>query len=197
MGPAMQRVRDFPRVIERWPEDTPVAYWDAGDVLFQGRLAPLWDLVRADPDRILAAREPVAIGASPVIGPWTATIRDPIARRRTFEIFSTTPFVNAGFAAGTARALLDYFRVGNRLLDTSLLGVGPWGDQVAMNCYIHEHPGVWQEIPDGWNYCLACRDPRTFRFRADGRVESLLGSPVHVVHGNGRTLGSRAMAYVG
>src|SRR3712207_9120729 len=65
------RVRDFPRVIERWPDDTPVAYWDAGDVLFQGRLAPLWDLVRAHPEKVLAAREPVAIGASPAIVPWT------------------------------------------------------------------------------------------------------------------------------
>jgi hypothetical protein len=197
MGPSMQRVRDFPGVIERWPDDTPVAYWDAGDVLFQGPLAPLWDLVRAHPGKILAAREPVDIGASPVIGSWTATIRDPVARRETFEIFCTTPFINAGFAAGTARALLDCFGVANRLLDTSLVGVGPWGDQVAVNCYIHTTPGVWQEIPDGWNYCLSCRDPRTFRFRADGRVESLHGTPVHVVHGNGRTLDRLAMAYVG
>ena len=49
------------------------------------------------------------------------------------------PFVNAGFAAGTARVFLDYFRVANRLLDTALVGVGPWGDQVAMNRYIHEN----------------------------------------------------------
>jgi hypothetical protein len=197
MGPSTQRIRDFPRVIGRWPEDTPVAYWDAADVLFQGRLDPLWDLVRAYPGQLLAAREPVAIGASPVIGPWTANIRDPISRRRTFELFSTTPFVNAGFAAGTARAFLDYFRVGNQLLDTSLVGVGPWGDQVAMNCYIHGNPGVWREIPDGWNYCLACRDPSTYRFRPDGLVESCDGTPVYVVHGNGRTLGSRVMSYVG
>jgi hypothetical protein len=139
----------------------------------------------------------VAIGASPVIGPWTGTIRDPVARRRTFEIFSSTPFVNAGFAAGTARALLDYFPVAKRFLDTSLVGVGPWGDQVAMICYIHENPGTWQEISEGWNYCLACRDARTYRLRRDGRVESHNGRPVHVVHGNGRTLGGAVLSYVG
>ena len=197
IGPALQRVRDFPRIIERWPEDTPVAFWDAADVLFQGSLAPLWDLVRACPGKILAAREPVAVGASPVLGSWTATIRDPAERRRTFEIFMAHPFVNAGFAAGTARVFADYFRVANRLLDNALDGVGPWGDQVAMNRYIHERPGIWQEIPDAWNYCLACRDPRTYRFRPDGRVESRDGRPVYVVHGNGRTLGNSALPYVG
>ena len=197
IGPALQRVRDFSRVIERWPEDTPVAFWDAADVLFQARLAPLWDLVRAYPGKILAAREPVEVGASPVLGSWTATIRDPAERRRTFEIFMAHPFVNAGFAAGTARVFLDYFRVANRLLDNALVGVGPWGDQVAMNRYIHESPGVWQEIPDAWNYCLACRDPNTYRFRPDGRVESRDGRPVYVVHGNGRTLGNSVLPYVG
>jgi hypothetical protein len=197
LGPAMQRIRDFPRLIARWPEDTPVAYWDAGDVLFQGRLAPLWDLVRAHPHRLLAAREPVEIGASPAIPPWISTIRDLAARRRTLEVLSSHPFINAGFAAGTARAVLDYLRAANRLLDTSLVGVDYWGDQVAMNYYIHTNSGVWQEISDGWNYCLIFRDPRTYRVRADGRVESRDGTAVHVVHGNGRTLGPWAMAYVG
>jgi hypothetical protein len=197
IGPAAQRLRDFARVLERWPWDTPVAYWDAGDVLFQGRLAPLWELVRAHPDRVLAAREPVDIGASPAIGPWTAAVRDPIARRRAFELLSTAPFVNSGFAAGTARALLDYGRAGYRLLETALAGVGPWGDQLALNWYLHENPALWLEVPDAWNYCLCCRDPRTFRLHGDGRVESLLGAPVYVVHGNGRTLGAAALAYVG
>jgi hypothetical protein len=196
LGPAMQRVRDFPRVIERWPDDTPVAYWDAGDVLFQGRLRPLWDLARAHPDQILAAREPVAIGASPAIAPWTATIRDPASRRRTFEVLSSHLFVNAGFAAGTARAMLDYLRTANQLLDTSLVGVDWWGDQVAMNYYIHTTPGSWKEISEGWNYCILFRDPRTYDVRADGRLEARDGTAVHVIHGNGRTLSPWAMSYV-
>jgi hypothetical protein len=44
---ALRRLQDFQEAVDRWPEDTPVAYWDAGDVLFQGSLGPLWDLVRA------------------------------------------------------------------------------------------------------------------------------------------------------
>ncbi len=196
LGAAIQRVRDFPRLIARWPDDTPIAYWDAGDVMFQGRLAPLWDLVRAHPDRILAAREPVAIGTSPAIGPWTSYIRDPASRRRAFEILSSNPFVNSGFVAGTARAFLHYLRAADRLLSTSLEGVDYWGDQVAMNYYIHTTPDSWREITDGWNYCIIFRDPRTYRVRADGRVESRDGTPVQVVHGNGRTLDRWAMAYV-
>jgi hypothetical protein len=197
IGPATQRVRDFPRVIARWPEDTPVAFWDAGDVLFQGSLAPLWDLVRAHPGKILAAREPVAVGASPAIRPWTATIRDPAARRRTLELLSSHPFINSGFGAGTARALIDGFLAAGRLLDTTLVGVGPWGDQVAMSVYLHTHPGVWHEVADTWNYCLCCRDPADYRLRVGGRIEARDGTPVHVLHGNGRTLGPWALSYIG
>src|SRR5262249_16972493 len=43
--PAIRRLKDLQGVISGWPEDTPAAYWDAGDVLFQGRLAGLWDEV--------------------------------------------------------------------------------------------------------------------------------------------------------
>ena len=64
-----------------------------------------------------------------------------------------------------------------------------------MNYYIHTTPDSWREISDGWNYCIIFRDPRTYRVRADGRVESRDGTPVHVVHGNGRTLDRWAMAY--
>ncbi len=195
-GPATRRLRDFQGLIARWPEDTPVAYWDAGDVLFQGRLAPLWPLVRAHPDRILAAREPVAVGASPAIRPWTACIRDPAERRRAFAVLSTHPFVNSGFVAGTARAMLGYLSVVDRLVDRPLAGVGWWGDQVALNYYIHTTPGSWREVSDGWNYCLIFRNPRTYRVRGDGRVEARDGTPVHVVHGNGRTLGPWALSYV-
>lgn len=196
-GPAMARVRDFPAVIRRWPEDTPVAFWDAGDILFQGPLAPLWELVRAHPGQLLVAREPVEIGASPAIAPWTSTIIDPAARRWTFDVLASNVFYNAGFAAGTARTMIDYLQAANRLLDTSLRGVDYWGDQVAMNYQLHTHPGTWREISDGWNYCIIFRDPRTYRVRPDGRVESRDGTPVHVVHGNGQTLHRWAMAFVG
>ena len=75
-------------IVAGWPPETPVAYWDAGDVLFQGQLGPLWDLVRADPDRLLVAREPVGIGESPVIVPWTDHIIDPVVRREMRELLA-------------------------------------------------------------------------------------------------------------
>ncbi len=192
---ALRRLRDFQDVVERWPVETPVAYWDAGDVLFQGSLAPLWELVRSDPERLLVVREPVGVGESPVIVPWTDHIEDPVVRRETRELLSAMPFINAGFAAGTAGALMRYLREGDRLLQTDLRGVLHWGDQVAMGHYLHHYPDAWREIPDGWNYCIIFRKEGTYRIGTGGRVESLDGAPVHVVHGNGRTLERWVMAF--
>ena len=104
------------------------------------------------------------------------------------ELLATRPFINAGFAAGTVRALMSYLREGDRLLQNELKGVLHWGDQVAMGHYIHHNPEVWREISDGWNYCVIFRNPHTYRITQGGRVQSLEGIPVHVVHGNGRTL---------
>lgn len=104
---------------------------------------------------------------NPVIVSWTDTIHDPDSRRRAFELFSVHPFMNSGFAAGTARALLGYLREGDRLLNSSaLFGVGPWGDQAALNLYCHSDPIRWREVPDAWNYSLAARDLRAYVYRS-------------------------------
>ncbi len=193
---ALRRLRDFQDVVERWPEDTPVAYWDAGDVIFQRAIGPLWEMVRADPSRLLVVREPVGIGESPVIVPWTDHILDPVVRQEMRELLGAKPFINAGFAAGTVRALRGYLREGDRLLKTELKGVLHWGDQVAMGHYLHHNPDAWREISDGWNYCMIFRKRGTYRILPGGRVESSSGSPVHVVHGNGRTLEPWVMSFV-
>src|SRR5260221_8222051 len=52
ISPARRRVWDFQPVIERLPPATPVAYWDAADVVFQASLQPLWEMVRANPDKL-------------------------------------------------------------------------------------------------------------------------------------------------
>ncbi len=49
---SIRRLHDFAEVAARWPEDMPVAHWDAGDIFFQGRLARLWEIVRTHPDRL-------------------------------------------------------------------------------------------------------------------------------------------------
>ena len=183
--PALRRLRDFQQVVATWPADTPVAYWDAGDILFQDRLSPLWELVAANPGMLLVTEEPKSYPHNPVIREWSDYIVDPTARERAFEIMSTHVFLNSGFAAGTASALLDYLREGDRLLNsTALHGVGHWGDQPALNLYCHTHPGRWKLIPSGWSYALAGRDDDEYGVTPDGRAIRRDGQPVHVLHGN-------------
>lgn len=187
--PALRRLGDFQQVVAHWPEDTPVAYWDAGDILFQAPLEPLWDMVDSNPDLLLITAEPKSYPENPVIRTWSDRIHDPSARARAFETMSTNVFLNSGFAAGTASAILSYLRAGDRLLNSSALhGVGDWGDQVALNLYCHANPGRWKTIDPGWNYTLAGREPDEFRIALDGRAERFDDGPVHVLHGNAETL---------
>lgn len=193
--PARRRLRDFAAVVARWPGDTPVAYWDAGDVVFQDRVAPLWDLIRADPDRLLVAREKLEFHESPVVIAWAESIADLEARRQALDLLMRRPVLNSGFAAGTARTLLRYFRAADRLRhSTALRGSTDWGDQTALNLYCYTNPGAWREVARGWNYCLVGLGTRDFRVNPDGRTESRDGTPVHVVHGNGGTFGPRTLA---
>ena len=183
-NPARQRLRDFQQVVARWPEDTPVAYWDAGDVVFQGRIAPLWDLVRAHPDQLLAVTEVVPYRENAVHRFWTETIQDREARVRAMELFKDCYMINGGFAAGTAQAMLTYLKEANRLLHSpALWGSSDWGDQTAMNLYCRSNPHAWREIASGWNYCLAGRGPRDYRVSPLGRTERLDGERLHVAHG--------------
>jgi hypothetical protein len=183
--PALRRLRDFQSVVADWPPDTPVAYWDAGDIFFQDRLDALWELVAIHPDVLLVTEEPKSYSDNPVIRTWSDWILDPEARHRAFEIMSTHVFLNSGFAAGTASALLRYFQEGDRLLHSPALhGVGDWGDQPALNLYCHANPGCWKAIHLGWNYTLAGRDEDQHCVDPDGRAIRHDGQPVHVLHGN-------------
>ncbi len=176
-------------MVAAWSEETPVAYWDAGDILFQGQLEPLWNLVDALPGVLLITAEPKSYPENPVIRAWSDTVIDLSARARAFQVMSTNVFLNSGFAAGTASALLSYLRAGDRLLNSPALhGVDHWGDQAALNLYCHANPGRWKTIDRGWNYSLAGREPEEFHIAPDGRAQRLDGGPVHVLHGNDRSL---------
>ena len=158
--PAVRRLRDFHSVVSRWPEDTPVAYWDAGDVVFQGRLDLLWNLVRTYPDRLLTTREQVPFLPNLVVRSWVDSIRDPQARARAMELFAPCPVQNSGFAAGTARVMARYLREAERLRNSpALLGSTDWGDQTVLNLYCRSNPEHWREIPTGWNFCLVGLGP--------------------------------------
>ena len=188
-NPARRRLRDFQRAIATWPSATPVAYWDAADVVFQGSIAPLWGLVRDHPDRLLAAREVVTLGGSTVALNWVQSIRDPESRRRALTLLLDRPVLNAGFAAGTVAAMRRYLRGADQLLHSkAMLGTTDWGDQTAMNLHCHSHPDTWAEIPSAWNYVLVGLGPDRFRVDASGWTERLDGEPLYVVHGAGKTL---------
>ncbi len=185
----VRRLHDFQTVLERWPAETPVAYWDAGDVVFQGEVKSLWDTVRAHPDRLLAVREPWGHPENPAVAAWTLSITDGQARERAFRLLSQRPFLNSGFAAGTAGSLLAYLREACRLLHSpALRGSSDWGDQTALNLYCHLNPEVWHEVEEGWNYCVHDRPMGEVRVGPDGRVHSRRGTPIHAVHGNAHSL---------
>ena len=89
--PSYARIRDFQNVIANWPDNTPVAFWDAGDVLFQGRIDDLWGLVRAHPGELLVVPEPFRYPENPAISAWTSSIRDFKARRERSSCSRPTP----------------------------------------------------------------------------------------------------------
>jgi hypothetical protein len=183
--PAARRLEDFHRVVTRWPEGTPVAYWDAGDVRFQARLGPLWDLVRAHPDRLLTTRERPPFAPAPGVRGWVDSIRDDALRHRALALLDGRPVLNGGFAAGTAAVLARYLREAERLRRLIVRhGSTDTMDQTALNLYCRSRPDAWREVPTGWNFCLVGLGPADFRVRPDGAVQRLDGQPLHVVHGN-------------
>lgn len=187
--PAVRRLHDFQAVLQRLPGADPVAYWDAGDVVFQDSLGPLWQEVAAHPDKLLAVREPMSHPRNQAVAEWTLGIRDPEARRRAYALLSTRPVLNGGFAAGTAATLLHYFHEAERLrVGRELAGSADWSDQTALNLFCHLNPQQWREIEEGWNYTLYGRRRSEFAVRADGRFLSRRGTQVRVVHGNSRSL---------
>jgi hypothetical protein len=187
--PAVLRLRDFQRVVARWPDETPVAYWDAGDVIFQDSLAPLWKLVTDYTDQLLATREAPEFLKNLGVRRWVESIWDPEARERAMALFAGRPVLNAGFAAGTAGAMLRYLRESERLRNsTALRGSSDWGDQTVMNLYCRSNPRAWREIATGWNFCLVGLGPTDYRVGPDGRFARLDGEPLHVVHGNAGAL---------
>jgi hypothetical protein len=184
-----QRLRDFAEFARKLPPATPLAHWDAGDVRFQARLGGLWDLVRAHPDRLLAVAEPFRHPENPVVARWTLSIADPEARHAAFRLLASRPYLNGGFAAGTAAALARYGEAAYALLHSrALRGSTDWGDQTALNLYCHRDPRLWQEIAEGWNYCLCGRPRGEAYWEDDGRIASRRGTPIHVAHGNALSL---------
>jgi len=185
----IRRLRDFQTVLADLPAEMPVAYWDAGDVLFQGSLQKLWQIVHRHPHQLLAVREPFAHPENTAISAWTLSIHDREARRRAFDLLSQRPQLNAGFAAGTVAAMQVYLRGAHELLHSrALRGTSDWGDQTAMNLFCHTRDDFWHEVEEGWNYCLCGRRPNTYSIAKNGQLVDHQGKAVYAVHGNAKTI---------
>ena len=188
---ARRRLYDFAEIAGGLPPTTPIAYWDAGDVIFQGRLQTLWEQVEANPNKLLVASEPVSHPQNKAVVDWTEGIVDSNSRRRVRETLYHRAWLNGGFVAGTARTLIAYFHTVADWYDTPVLnGSGDWGDQLALNLYCHSDPQRWHQVAEGWNYCLCLRNRKTVYRGEDGRFIDRRGVAVHVVHGNASTLNS-------
>jgi hypothetical protein len=185
----IRRLVDFQAPLKRLPPNAVVAYWDAGDVIFQDRLAGLWTLARQNPDRLLVVAEPWQYPENDVVARWTLSIRDPEARKYAFELLSQNPYFNGGFAAGTVSAMLRYLQATHELLHSKALqGTTDWGDQTAMNVYCHSGPDRHLAIDERWNYCICGRPSRDRRLLPEGRFVRDDGRPISVIHGNGAAL---------
>jgi hypothetical protein len=184
-SPALRRLWDFQHVLAGWDPGLPVAHWDAGDVIFQGSLSPLWKMVRQFPAELLVTREPCQHPENLVVRAWTLSIHDVAARRAAFQLLTSRPWLAAGFTAATARTLRKYLRAAHQLRHSVVLaGSTDWGDATAFNLYCHRHPGSWREIDDCWNYCLAGRKTGGVFIGQDNRFHDGRGAVMHVVHGN-------------
>jgi hypothetical protein len=185
----IRRLLDFQPSIERLPSQSIVAYWDAGDVIFQDRLIDLWSLARANPDRLLVVAEPFHHPENEAVAQWTLSIRDPDARRRAFSLLSKRPFLNSGFAAARAETMLSYLRSAHQLRHSrDLQGTADWGDQTALNLYCHREPSRFLAVDDRWNYCLCGRRSGEVQLDSNGHFVRRNGHGISVVHGNARTL---------
>jgi hypothetical protein len=194
--PPIRRLRDFQEIVQKLRPDNPVAYWDAADVVFQSSLEPLWEEVRRHPGKLLAVREPKSYPNNGAARSWSLSICDPEHRARAFSLISANPFLNSGFAAGTADAMLRYLKAAHRMRHgPELAGTTDWGDQLALNVYCHSQPDRWHEIAEGWNYCVHDRKRREFAVLPDGRMISRRGTPIHVAHGNALSLRKLAVRY--
>ena len=192
--PPVRRLKDFERITASLDAGTPVAYWDASDVIFQGSLDPLWKMTHTYAGKLLAVREPLGYPYNVAITGWTRSIVNPQMRRRAFELMAANPFLNSGFAAGTAETMRTYFAEASRLRTSpELRGTTDWGDQTALNLYCHSDASRWQEIAEDWNYCVHDRRAGEVHVTPNGRVVTRSQTPIQVVHGNARSLAKFAI----
>jgi hypothetical protein len=185
----IRRLFDFANIASQLPSNTPVAYWDVADVVFQTNLKPLWREIRQNAGKIGAVVEPKSYPENEIIIPWTFSIIDPYYRQQTFDLLQRSPFLNSGFAAGTATSMIGYFLQAQRMrFGPELSGSTDWGDQMCLNRYCHLDPQRWWAMNEGWNYCIHDRPVGEIWVTPQGEVMSNRIGRVPIAHGNARSL---------
>lgn len=181
-----RRMLGFQKVLSSVCPKTPVAYWDAGDVIFQRSLTVLWDLVNDSPDKLLVVEEPKDYPNNIGQRRWINKIRDTRSRANAFELLRGRRIVNGGFIAGAAGLMKQHFEESWKLSNGELLGAGG-GDQVILNVLKYRNADRFQVIDETWNYCLGGRSGRECKVRNGRFVDVLNQRTVSVVHGNAST----------
>lgn len=184
--PSIHRLETFRELTASLPPTTKVGSWDAGDVLFQSRLEPLWELLETSPKQVHACRETERIRIA--LRRWILKVRSPHSQAWLQQISRGKPFLNAGGLAGTAQAMHEYYTLAAPLLDSPILhGTGGW-DQMALNVLRwHFRPDLIKLMDEDWNYCVNARD--TAEYAIDGRSirSRKTRSLIPVVHANGHS----------
>ena len=199
VSPAIRRLKDLHDIIGTLSPETCVAYWDAGDVLFQTSLERLWHLVRQHAGKLLVVPEAIHGSRHLAVYNWTHTIYHKAERNRLYRLLRQNVYLNSGFAAGTAAAMSLYLSTAAKLSNSSTLkGTTDWGDQTAMNAYCHSYPERRAVISDDWNYTLVHRkvsdtviDQHHVIHHADGHVIPV----VHKTAQDARAVLARAPKY--
>ena len=191
----VRRIEDFARLAQRLAPGTPVAYWDVADVFFQTSLEGLWRQVQSSPNHLLAVVEPKGYPDNQVIPAWSLSIRNAAWRLKAFDLLKRSPFLNSGFAAGTARVMADYFAHASRMRrGDELTGTTDWGDQMCLNLYCHLDPRRWRAIDERWNYCVHDRPVDEVHVTPRGQIVSRKIGIIPVAHGNARSLRQFSLA---
>lgn len=186
--PAWRRYADFQCALRGLPAATPVAYWDAGDIVFQNRLDEIWSTVRRNPCKLLLTRELLGHGENEAVYEWFDEMTNAEHREKVRSALGSAPVFNSGFLASTASHLTATLKDLDHIMKSMMDGP-KWGkDQLALNYYHATQADACQEIDNAWNFTLCTRDPNELVVGDDGRAERSQGKPVHVIHGNDSTL---------
>ena len=186
LSPAIRRLTDFQVALRDVPDDTPVAHWDAADVVFQRKLSPLWRLVEENRHHNLVVTEPTRYGVCRSNTSWVNTIRRPRERQLAQRLLDQQPVVNGGFAAGTAGVFAESMRMMAELYPRFVSR--NQGDQTVRNIFFRANRDLVKVISSDWNYCLRGSNMANARERQGVIVHRDTGEPIRVVHGIARRL---------